>query len=65
MMRFGEGTQPGTVEWELNRRRLRAEQREDDRQWAELQAKRAAESNTLSGRLAALLDRFRGWFLRL
>jgi hypothetical protein len=49
--------QPGTVEWELNQRRLRAERREDDRQWAELQAKREAESKTLGGRLASILDR--------
>jgi hypothetical protein len=26
--KFGEGLQPGTVEWELNRRRQRAEERE-------------------------------------
>jgi len=39
-MKFGEGMQPGTVEWELNRRRLRAERHEDNRQWAEIQAKR-------------------------
>jgi hypothetical protein len=40
-MRFGEGMQPGTVEWELNRRRQRKEQREEDKQWAQLQATRA------------------------
>src|ERR1039457_4863581 len=45
-MRFGEGMKPGTVEWDLNQRRLRAERREDDRQWTALQAKLAAESMT-------------------
>jgi hypothetical protein len=34
--RFGEGIQPGTVEWELNQRRLRKERREDDRQWGKI-----------------------------
>jgi hypothetical protein len=29
--KFGEEMQPGTVEWELNRRRLLKEQREDDK----------------------------------
>jgi hypothetical protein len=32
--RFGVGMQPGNVEWELNPLRLRAERREEDRQWA-------------------------------
>jgi hypothetical protein len=43
-MRFGEGMQPGTVEWELNKLRLRKEEREDDRQWAEMEAKRERET---------------------
>jgi hypothetical protein len=57
-MRFGEGMQPGTVEWELNQRRRRAQQREDDRHWAEIQATREAEGKDLRTRLAAFLDRF-------
>jgi hypothetical protein len=39
-MKFGEGMQPGTVEWELNRRRLRKEQREDEKLWAKTQETR-------------------------
>jgi hypothetical protein len=42
---------------ELNQCRLGAERREVDLQWAELQAKREAESKTFSERLAALVDR--------
>jgi hypothetical protein len=34
--RFGEGIRPGTVELELNQRRLRKERREDDHQWGEI-----------------------------
>jgi hypothetical protein len=32
--RFGVGMQPGTVEWELNPRRLRAERHDENRQQA-------------------------------
>jgi hypothetical protein len=39
-MRAGEGVQPGTVEWELNRRRDRKEEREAVRRLAELKAER-------------------------
>ena len=38
--KFAKGMQPGTVESELNRRRLRKERREDDRQRAKIQATR-------------------------
>ena len=55
-MRFGEGVQPGTVEWELNKRRVRKEQREDDRLWAEMDAKRERERESPS-RLARMLAR--------
>jgi hypothetical protein len=37
-MKFGEGMQPGTAEWELNRRRARKEEREADLHLAELEA---------------------------
>jgi hypothetical protein len=30
--------QPGTVEWELNKRRLRKEQREYEKEWAKIEA---------------------------
>jgi hypothetical protein len=59
--RSGEGMQPDTVQSELNQRRLRKERRDEDRQRADLQAKREAESKTPSGRLTAILDRFRIW----
>ena len=49
--------QRGTVEWELNQRRLRAEQREEDREWAEIQAKHEAESKSFGDRLGSILDR--------
>lgn len=39
-IRFGERMQPGTVEWELNRRRERKEEREAERYMAEMQAAR-------------------------
>jgi hypothetical protein len=45
-MRFGEGVQSGTVESELNKRRLRKEKREDDLLWAEMEAKRERESHS-------------------
>lgn len=61
-MRFGEGMQPGTVEWEANQRRLRAERRNEERQWVLLQAKHEAENKTLRGRFASILDRIRIWF---
>jgi len=48
--RFGEGMQSGTVYSDGNQRRLRKERRDEDCQWAELQAKREAESKTLVGR---------------
>jgi hypothetical protein len=41
LMKFGEGMQPGTVEWELNKHRQCKEQRENEKQWAQLQATRA------------------------
>ena len=56
-MKFGEGMQPGTVEWELNQRRIRAARREEDRQWAEIQAKRQGATKTVRDRLAAILRR--------
>jgi homoserine acetyltransferase len=34
------GMHPGTVEWEPNQRSARKEQRQDERHWAEIQAKR-------------------------
>jgi hypothetical protein len=46
-MGFGDGMQPGTVEWELNQRRIRDARREGDRQWAEIQAKRQGATKTL------------------
>lgn len=54
LMKFGEGIQPGIVEWELNQRKLRKGQREDEKQWARLQATRTereddtADQETLS-----------------
>ena len=33
-IKFGESMQTGAVEWELNRRRLLKEQREDEKQWS-------------------------------
>lgn len=36
-MKFGEGMQPGTVEWELNKHRQCKEQRENEKQWAQLE----------------------------
>jgi hypothetical protein len=33
--------QPGTVEWEMNRRKLLKERREEDMEWAKLQATRS------------------------
>jgi hypothetical protein len=39
-IRFGEGLQPGTVEWEQNRRTLRKELAEDERPLAEMEATR-------------------------
>jgi len=56
--------QPGTVEAEMIRRRRRKEQREDDRLWAELQARREAERKTLRARLAAILDHIKIWLTR-
>jgi hypothetical protein len=56
-MRFGEGMQPGTVEWELNKRRLSKEQREDNRQWAEMEAMRERETHSpQAGVLARILS---------
>jgi hypothetical protein len=56
-MHFGEGVQPGTVEWELNRRRARKEQQEDDLLWAEMEPKRQRESPSRPGRwLARILS---------
>lgn len=54
--------QPCTFEGELNQRWFRAEQREDDRQWAALQEKREPDSETFSERFAALLNRLKVWF---
>ena len=42
-MKFGEGVQPGTVEWELNQRRFRKEQREDEKAWAQIEAGRVEQ----------------------
>jgi hypothetical protein len=39
--KFGEGMQPGTAEWEQNRRKLLKEQRAEDRAWAKMQATRS------------------------
>jgi hypothetical protein len=39
-MKFGEGMQPGTAEWELNRRRDRNEEREAKLHLADLEATR-------------------------
>lgn len=36
--KFGEGMQPGTVEWELARRRAAAEKRADTIAWKKMQA---------------------------
>jgi hypothetical protein len=55
--RFGEEMESGTVEWEWNQRRLRKERREDDRQWAEIQAKRQGATKAVGERLTAILRR--------
>jgi hypothetical protein len=54
--------QPGTVESELNQRMLRKERCDEDRQWADIQAKHEAESKTLGGRLVSILDRIGEFF---
>jgi hypothetical protein len=56
-MTFGQGMEPGTVEWEFNQRRIRAARGEEDRQWAEIQAKRQGATKTLRERLTAILRR--------
>jgi hypothetical protein len=57
-----EGMQPGTVEWELNERRQRNEQRKDEKQWAQLEATRAErerEPRTFWQWIIRLFQRFR------
>jgi hypothetical protein len=56
----GTRMQPGTVECELNKRRLRKEQREDEKQWAQLQPTRAErEPRSLWQWFLRILQRFR------
>ena len=59
--RFGEGMQPGTVEWELNRRRERKEEREAVRSMAEMEATRAErerEPRSVWGHIARIFRRY-------
>jgi hypothetical protein len=39
-MKFGEGMQPGTVEWELKRRREQAQNRREDKAFKKILAER-------------------------
>ena len=64
-MRFGEGMLPGTVDWERNKRLLREEEREEERQWAAIQATRNPESETLVARIGSALDRIGVYFARV
>lgn len=56
-VRFGEGIQEGTVEWEINRRNIRKQEREEDRRWAEIQAAREPERESIRARIWKLLCR--------
>ena len=63
-MRFGEGMQPGTVEAEMLKRRIRKERKEDERLWVEIEARRQAEERSIRGRMADFVERIRMLFPR-
>jgi len=56
-----EGMQPGTVEHEMNRRKLLKEQRQEDKQWDRLQETR---SERVQGSYYSPWRRFLRTFLR-
>ena len=58
-MKFGEGMQPGTVEWEMNRRKFQKEKRKDEKEWAKLQATREREARSTWQRFLDLFKRSR------
>jgi hypothetical protein len=55
--KFGEGMQPGTVDWEMNQRRHRAEERQAEREWAKREPEPLREPR--------LLDSLFAWIGRL
>lgn len=56
--KFGEGMQPGTVEWELNRRKMRAEERAAEKWFKERQEERARNAPSRLMRVLDAIARF-------